>query len=483
MTEASKTSVTVLGGGPGGYAAAFMASDLGLDVTMIDLEPNPGGVCLYRGCIPSKALLHVARVLTEAKEAAHWGITFASPKIDLDKMRAAKDAVIAKMTGGLGQLCRARNINCIQGRANFEESQRLRVVGEDGSERFIETDYTILASGSRPTTIPSLLFESPRIMNSSNALRMEDIPKSLLVVGGGYIGLELGSVYATLGAKVTIVEMAPGLLPGADLDLVKVLHERMAPLFHEILLETKLASAKEEKTGIRVTLTHASGKDRTAKFDKLLVCVGRKPNSSGLGLQATQVDVDEKGFVKVDEQTRTTDPHIFAIGDVAGEPMLAHKASHQGRVAAEILAGHKTAFAPQAIPAVVFTDPELAWCGLTEREAQKTGRAHKVARFPWGASGRAATLNRSEGLTKIISDPETDRVLGMGIVGAGAGELIAEGVLAIEMGAVAADISMSIHAHPTLSETVMETAELIFGYSTHMYRPRRDGTVEPKAVG
>ncbi len=472
MTTEITTHLTVIGGGPGGYAAAFMAADLGLDVTLVNLEPNPGGVCLYKGCIPSKALLHAAKIIRDAKDAAEWGIYFEPPQVDIDKLRAGKDAVVAKMTGGLGQLCQARKIRYVQGRGSFEESKRIKVVADDGSEQFINTEYTIIAAGSRPATVPALLFESPRVMNSSNALQITDIPESLLIVGGGYIGLELGTVYAALGTKVSVVEMMPALLPGADADLVEVLHRRMVDVLHEILLRTKLVSAKEEDNGIEVVLQGPDGRDQVRTFDKVLVCVGRKPNSSGLSLHATKVEVDAKGFIKVDEQRRTTDPAIFAIGDIAGEPMLAHKASHEGRVAAEVLAGKKTAFEPQAIPAVVFTDPELAWCGMTERQLEEAGKAFKVARFPWGASGRAATLGRSDGLTKVITDPDTDRVLGVGIVGPGAGELIAEGVLAIEMGATASDVSLSIHAHPTLSETVMETAEMIFGHSTHVYRPK-----------
>jgi dihydrolipoamide dehydrogenase len=481
MSESSKTKVAVIGGGPGGYAAAFRAADLGLDVTLINLEPNPGGVCLYRGCIPSKALLHVAKVLRDAKEAAHWGITFGEPEIDLDKMRAAKDEVVKKMTGGLGQLSKARKITYIQGRADFEESTRIRVTAQDGSEQRVDTDYTILAAGSRPAILPNLLIDSPRLMTSTDALDIENIPETLLVIGGGYIGLELGSVYAALGTKVTVVEMTSGLLPGADRDLVEILARSMGELMHRILTDTKVVAAKETGNAMRVTLEDKDGQQATETFDKILLCVGRKPNSSGLGLGATKVELDEKGFVKVDAQRKTTDPTIFGIGDIAGEPMLAHKASHEGRVAAEAIAGEEVVYDPQAIPAVVFTDPELAWCGLTECQADAQGRKVDIARFPWGASGRASTLHRTDGLTKIITDPETNRILGMGIVGTGAGELIAEGALAIEMGALADDISLTVHAHPTLSETVMETAELIFGQGTHVYRPKK-GSEELSAV-
>lgn len=472
------THVAVIGGGPGGYAAAFMAADLGLKTTLINLEPNPGGVCLYRGCIPSKALLHVAKIVSEAREAKHWGVTYTEPQIDLEKLRSSKEAVVEKLTDGLGQLCRARSIEYIQGRANFIDSTTLRIVDDAGAESELKVDYTILAAGSRPATLPNLYIDSPRIMNSTDALEVESLPENLLVVGGGYIGLELGSVYATFGTKVTVVEMAPSLLPGADSDLVKFVANRMEILMHRILLNTRVVEMKEVDGGIRVRLEGPDLAEPEMTFDKVLVSIGRKPNSSGLGLNATQVEVDERGFVKVDAQRRTTDPRIFAIGDITGEPMLAHKASHEGRVAAEVIAGQRVAFEPKAIPAVVFTDPELAWAGVTESQARKEGRQVKVSRFPWGASGRATTLNRNDGMTKIISDPETEEILGVGVVGTGAGELIAEGVLAIEMGAVASDLSLTIHAHPTLGETLMESAEMIFGQSTHVYRPRREKAKE-----
>ncbi|GMU94238.1 MAG: dihydrolipoyl dehydrogenase [Candidatus Hydrogenedentota bacterium] len=468
-----KTKVAIIGGGPGGYAAAFMASDLGLDVTLIDVEMNPGGVCLYRGCIPSKALLHVAKVLNDALEAEHWGIKFPRPRIDLDKMRASKEAVVQKMTAGLGQLCKARKINYVQGRASFESSTAIKVTGDDGHEQLLTTDYTILAAGSRPATLPDLYLESDRLLNSTTALQIEGIPKTLLVIGGGYIGLELGSVYAALGSKVTVVEMTEGLLPGADADLVGILSQRMQKVMHAIYLNTRVTSMQEKSGGIQVTFESGDGRQRKEAFEKVLVSVGRKPNSSGLGLNNTKVIVGPKGFVQVDEQRRTTDPTIFAIGDIAGEPMLAHKASHEGRVAAQVIAGRKAAFEPAAIPAVVFTDPEVAWAGLTESQAKRDNIKIKVSRFPWGASGRASTLNRSDGVTKLITEPESGRVLGVGIVGPGAGELIAEGVLAIEMGTTAEDMGLSIHPHPTLSETIMESAELIFGHGTHVYRPRK----------
>lgn len=467
--------VAVVGGGPGGYAAAFLAADLGMHVTLIDPEANPGGVCLYRGCIPSKALLHVAKLIEESQQAKNWGVEFPEPKIDLTRLRTWKEGVIKKLTGGLGQLSKQRHVEYIQGHAAFENSTTLRITKTDSSEGTLSFDRLILATGSRPAIIPALKIDSPRLMDSTGGLNLEDIPGSLLVVGGGYIGLELGSVYAALGTRVTVVEMLPGLLPGADRDLVLPLHKRLEKKFEAILLNTTVASLKEDGAGIRATFAGASVKDdnRERIFDRVLVSVGRKPNSEIPGLEKTQVQVSPRGFIEVNKQLQTADPAIYAIGDVVGEPMLAHKASHEGRIAAEAIAGHKVAFEPNAIPAVVFTDPEVAWCGLTETQAEKEKLEIKVAKFPWGASGRAVTLDRPEGMTKLIVDPQSERVLGVGIVGAGAGELIAEGVLAVEMAALASDVAMTIHPHPTLSETVMEAAEVFFGTSTHVFRPNR----------
>ena len=471
----TKLHIAVVGGGPGGYAAAFLAADLGIQVTLIDPQPNPGGVCLYRGCIPSKALLHVAKLIEESEQAKNWGIEFAAPKIDLARLRIWKENVVKKLTGGLGQLSKQRHVEYIQGSASFDNSTTLRISKADSTEVILNFDRIIIATGSRPAIIPALKLESPRMMDSTGALNLEDIPGSLLVVGGGYIGLELGSVYAALGTRVTVVEMLPGLLPGADRDLVLPLHKRLEKMFEAILLNTTVASLKEDGAGIRATFEGAAvpEKDREKIFDRVLVSVGRKPNSEIPGLENTQVRVSSRGFIEVNKQLQTADPSIYAIGDVVGEPMLAHKASHEGRVAVEAIAGHKVAFEPNAIPAVVFTDPEVAWCGLTETQAEKEKREIKVAKFPWGASGRAVTLDRPEGMTKLLIDPQTERVLGVGIVGAGAGELIAEGVLAIEMAALASDVAMTIHPHPTLSETVMESAEVFFGTSTHVFRPKR----------
>ena len=473
MADNSNLRVAVVGGGPGGYAAAFLAADLGLRVTLIDPEANPGGVCLYRGCIPSKALLHVAKLIEESHQAKNWGIEFSEPKVDVARLRAWKESIVTRLTGGLGQLSKQRKVQYVRGRAAFEKSNTLIVTKDDGSKESLTFDRIVLATGSRPAVIPSLKIDSPRMMDSTGALDLKDVPGSLLVVGGGYIGLELGTVYAALGTKVTVVEMLPGLLPGADRDLVLPLHKRLEKSFAGILLNTTVKSLKEESGGIRATFDGADVKQREQVFDKVLVSVGRKPNSEIGGLDKTRVRVGPKGFIQVNKQLQTDDPAIYAIGDVVGEPMLAHKAMHEGRTAVEAIAGHKVAFEPHAIPAVVFTDPEIAWAGLTETQAKDAGREIAVAKFPWGASGRAITLDRPEGMTKLILDPKTERVLGVGIVGVGAGEMIAEGVLAIEMAALAGDLELTIHPHPTLSETVMEAAEVFFGTSTDVYRPKR----------
>ena len=473
MSDNSNLRVAVVGGGPGGYAAAFLAADLGMKVTLIDPEVNPGGVCLYRGCIPSKALLHVAKLIEESHQAKNWGVEFGEPKVDLGKLRGWKESVVKRLTGGLGQLSKQRSVQFIQGTGAFDNSTTLRVAKAAGGEEVLTFDRIILATGSRPAIVPSLNLASPRMMDSTGALNLPDVPKTLLVIGGGYIGLELGSVYAALGTKVTVVEMLTGLLPGADRDLVLPLHKRLEKSLDMILLNTTVKSLKEESTGIRATFEGAAVKEKEKVFDRVLVSVGRKPNSEIRGLDKTKVKVGPKGFIQVNKQLQTDDPSIYAIGDVVGEPMLAHKASHEGRTAVEAIAGKKVAFEPHAIPAVVFTDPEIAWAGLTETQAKEQGREIAVAKFPWAASGRAITLDRPEGLTKLILDPKTERVLGVGIVGAGAGELIAEGVLAIEMAALAGDLELTIHPHPTLSETVMEAAEVFFGTSTDIYRPKR----------
>ena len=473
MSESSHLNIAVVGGGPGGYAAAFLAADLGMQVTLIDPEVNPGGVCLYRGCIPSKALLHVAKLIEESEQAMNWGIEFDKPRIDLLRLRTFKENVVKKLTGGLGVLSKQRKVHYVQGKAAFENSNTLRITKSDGSEEQLSFDRIIIATGSRPAIVPALKLDTPRMMDSTGALNLEEIPGSLLVVGGGYIGLELGSVYAALGTRVTVVEMLPGLLPGADRDLVLPLHKRLEKMFESILLNTTVAAVKDEGNSIRATLKAQDSTTQEKVFDRVLVSVGRKPNSEIPGLDKTRVQVSQRGFIQVNKQLQTDDPNICAIGDVVGEPMLAHKASHEGRTAVEAIAGHKVAFEPNAIPAVVFTDPEVAWAGMTETQAQNENREVKVAKFPWAASGRAITIDRPEGMTKILFDPQTERVLGVGIVGSGAGEMIAEGVLAIEMAALARDVALTIHPHPTLSETVMESAEVFFGTSTHIYRPKR----------
>jgi len=467
--------VVVVGGGPGGYAAAFLAADLGLSVALVDPEVNPGGVCVYRGCIPSKTLLHVANLLTESRHASAWGVEFGEPKIDLAKLRDFKNSVVKRLTSGTGQLAKVRKIQYLQGFAEILDPHTIKVKKTAGGEETIRFDHAILATGSVPAIPPSLKLDDPRVMDSTAALDLPDVPKSLLVVGGGYIGLELGSVYATLGSAVTVVEMTPGLLPGADRDLVDILAKRVNQTMKTVLLNTRVVSMKAGAGGIEVSFEGDGAKDgaREQTFDRVLVAVGRRPNSKIPGLERTRVVVNERGFIVVDEQMRTEEPSIFAIGDVVGEPMLAHKASHEGRVAVEVIAGENAAFEARAIPAVVFTDPEIAWCGLTEAQANSKGRKVSVAKFPWGASGRAITIDRMDGLTKLIFDPDTERVLGVGLVGAGAGELIAEGVLAIEMGATATDLKLSIHPHPTLTETMMESAEVFFGQATHVFRPRR----------
>ncbi|HWR13759.1 MAG TPA: dihydrolipoyl dehydrogenase [Terriglobales bacterium] len=465
-------NIAVVGGGPGGYAAAFYAADLGMQVTLIDEAVNPGGVCLYVGCIPSKALLHVAALINEAEHAKAWGVEFSKPNIDLNRLRDFKNSVVNRLTGGLGQLSKQRKVNYVRGRAGFVNSNTLNVRMAEGGEQKLSFDNIILATGSRPAMIPGVP-PSQRIMDSTAALELRDIPKTLLVIGGGYIGLELGTVYAALGTKVTVVEMLPQILTGADRDLVNPLAKRLEKKFSSIMLNTKVVEMKETADGIKVRLDGPNLAAPEQTFEKVLISVGRKPNTDIEGLDKTRVTKVQRGFIETDLQRRTKDPVIFAIGDIAGEPMLAHKASHEGRVAVEAIAGKKTTFEPRAIPAVVFTDPEIAWCGLTETEAQAKNIPVKVSRFPWAASGRAVTLDRIEGVTKLVIDPETERVLGLGICGPNAGEMISEGVLAVEMSAVVDDLSLTIHPHPTLSETIMEVAEAYHNVSTHIYRPKR----------
>ncbi|MBY0496718.1 MAG: dihydrolipoyl dehydrogenase [Cyanobacteria bacterium] len=465
--------VAVIGAGPGGYAAAFYAADLGMKVTLIDNEKNPGGVCLYRGCIPSKALLHVAKLIDESKHAKEWGIEFGDAKIDIDKLRDFKNRVVVdKLTSGLGQVAKLRKVNYIQGWASIIDPTTIKVKKGDATEEIVNVDYMILALGSLPAKIPSLSINSPRVLDSTGALDLPEIPKSMLVIGGGYIGLELGSVYASLGTKVSVVEMTPGLLPGADRDLVRFLAQRVEKTFEKVMVSTKVTSMKADDRSVTVNF-EGEGAPKEAVYDYVLVSIGRRPNAKIDGLDRTKVKVTDKGFIETDGQRRTAEPTIFAIGDVAGEPMLAHKASHEARVAVEAIEGQKAVFEPAAIPAVVFTDPEIAWAGITEGDAEKQGLKVDVAKFPWPASGRAIAIDRVDGMTKLIIDPGTERILGVGIAGSGAGELIAEGVVAIEMGMTASDLKLSIHVHPTLSETLMEAAEVFFGQATHVYKPKK----------
>ena len=464
MTEKS-AQLVVLGGGPGGYPAAFYAADLGMQVTLVDLQDTPGGVCLHRGCIPSKALLHVAAVLNEAREAPAFGVTFGEPQLDVDTLREWKNDVVRKLTGGLGMLGKQRKVEYLQGRGTFVDAHTLEIA-TDGDTIRLTFEHAIIATGSEPARIPGFP-ESPRVMDSTGALALPDIPETLLVVGGGYIGLELGQAYAAFGSKVSVVEMLPSILAGADADLSKVPQQRFKKQFEAIMVNTRVVEMKENGERIAVTFEPQGKEAETIEYDRVLVSVGRKPNSRDLGLENTAVKVGDDGFIEIDAQRRTAEASIFAIGDVAGQPMLAHKATAEGKVAVEAIAGKKTIFDPRAIPAVVFTDPEVAWCGLTEAEAAEQGIPVKVGRFPWAASGRATTLGRADGVTKIIADPETERILGVGMSGPGAGELIAEGTLAIEMGAVVGDLALTIHPHPTLSETIMEAAEAFHGTATH----------------
>lgn len=471
--QQTTTQLAVIGAGPGGYGAAFMAADLGLEATVIDPEENPGGVCLYRGCIPTKALLHACKLVRETRMGEKLGIRFTDPTVDTDKLRGWKDQVVRKLTGGLGQLCKQRKISYRRGTARFLDPHKLEIREHDGGRSELSFEHAIVATGAAPVAIGGLSFDSPHVLDSRKALQLDEIPERLLVVGGGYIGLELGSVYAVLGSRVTLVEMTGGLMPGADRDLINSFMKQSGELFETVYLNTT-AMFEEQDNGVKVEFKGEHEKDGPARFDKVLLTVGRRPNVESLGLENTGVEQGEKGFIQVDGQRRTTEPSIYAIGDVAGAPLLAHKATHEGRVAAEVIAGHHVAYEPRAMPAVEYTDPEVAWCGLTETEAREQGKDVTVTKFPWTASGRAATLGHADGLTKLVLDSPTGRVLGVGIVGTQAGELISEGALAVEMAATASDIANTIHPHPTLSETLMEAAEAYEGTATSYYRPKRE---------
>jgi dihydrolipoamide dehydrogenase len=460
-----KTEIVVVGAGPGGYAAAFYAADLGKKVILIERDPRLGGVCLNRGCIPSKALLHAAHTVTSARESEHRGITFAKPTIDVAKLRAWKESILTRLAGGIAQLAKMRGVQVINGRGYFEDSRTLRVETEQG-QQFIQYEKAIIAVGSKSAMPKAFDLGNPRVMTSREALEVEDIPENLLVIGGGYIGMELGTVYASLGSKVVLVEALDTILAGADPDLARPVIAYAKKAFQEIRLKTKVGKMATSGKQIKVEF-YFDGQKKQELYDRVLVAVGRSPNAEDLGLENTKVSFDDKGFIHVDEKQQTTDPSIFAIGDIAGGILLAHKASKEARIAVEVIVGEDSSFSEITIPAVVFTDPELAWCGLTESEAKAKGIEVAVAKFPWAASGRALSFDRPDGLTKLIIDPDSERILGVGIVGTGAGELISEGVLAVEMGATAKDLALTVHPHPTLSETLMEAAEAFYGHATH----------------
>ena len=466
-----KTEIVVLGAGPGGYAAAFYAADLGKKVILVERDKKLGGVCLNRGCIPSKALLYATHQITAARESEHRGILFNNPTVDLTKLRTWKDSILAKLSGGVAQLAKMRGVQVILGRGYFENSQTLRVETEQG-QQFINYDQAIVAVGSLPAVPKAFDLGNPRIMTSTEALEVEEVPENLLVVGGGYIGMEMGTVYAALGSKIVLVEALENVLTGADPDLARPVVANAKKLFKEIRLKTKVGKMSTAGKQIKVEMEF-DGKKVEELYDRVLVSVGRKANSADLGLENTKVTLDEKGFVKVNAKQQTDDPHIYAIGDIAGGILLAHKAHKEARIAVEVINGESSTFENVVIPAVVFTDPELAWCGLTEADAKERGVKYEVAKFPWAASGRAMSFDRTDGVTKMVIDPETDQVLGVGIAGAGAGELIAEAVLAIEMGATAEDIALTVHPHPTLSETLMECADAFYGYATHTIAKKR----------
>jgi dihydrolipoamide dehydrogenase len=460
-----KTEIVVVGAGPGGYAAAFYAADLGKKVILVERDKRLGGVCLNRGCIPSKALLHAAHTITSARESEHRGITFGTPTLDVTKLRAWKESILTRLAGGIAQLAKMRGVQVIQGRGYFEDSRSLRVETDQG-QQIINYDQAIIAVGSKSTLPKAFDLGNPRIMTSREALEVEDVPENLLVIGGGYIGMELGTLYATLGSKVVLVEALDSILAGADPDLARPIIAYAKKAFKEVRLKTKVSKMATSGKQIKVEF-ELDGQKKEELYDRVLVAVGRSPNADDLGLENTKVSFDDKGFIHVNEKQQTTDPSIYAIGDIAGGVLLAHKATKEGRIAVEVIVGEESAFVDVTIPAVVFTDPEVAWCGLTEAEAKAKGLEVQVAKFPWAASGRAMSFDRPEGLTKLIIEPDTERVLGVGIVGMGAGELIAEGVLAVEMGATAKDLALTVHPHPTLSETLMEAAEAFYGHATH----------------
>lgn len=467
MTKDDIHELVIIGAGPGGYRAAFMAADLGLKVTLIDPEKNPGGVCLYRGCIPTKALLYLTSVIKDAEEAADMGIKFATPEIDVKKAAAWKDKVVKRLTGGLGQLVKARKINYLRGRGKFLDEKTIEVKLEDGDTEKISFNNAIIATGASAYKLPGVNYDSPLIMNSEEALGFKDIPEKLLIVGGGYIGIEMAIIFHEFGSSVSIAELAPSFLSELDADLVAEHKKSGRQIYEDVFLETSVEAVEKKGKKLDVTFKGKDGKQFKKQYNKILVAIGEGPNTKNLGLENLAIDVDAKGFIKVNERMQTSVKNIYAIGDVTGPPLLAHKASYEGRVAAEAITGKKTANDPRAIPAAIYTEPGIATCGLTEKTAKEKGIQYKVVKFPWAASGRAIAMNERHGFTKLLIDPETERILGAGIVGKNAGDLIAELVVAIEMGATAEDVALSIHPHPTLSETIMEAAELFYGHAAH----------------
>jgi len=464
--------VVVLGSGPGGYTAAFRAADLGRKVVMIERYASLGGVCLNVGCIPSKALLHAARVISEADEMSHFGVKFAKPEVDINALRGWKDGVVGRLTKGLAGLAKQRKVEVVSGVGKFTSPHMIEVTATDGTKKRVSFDNCIIAAGSAVARIPGFPYDDKRLMDSTGALELQEIPKRMLVIGGGIIGLEMACVYDALGSRITVVELADGLIPGADRDIVKPLHKRVEKRYESILLKTKVAKLEATQAGLRATF-EGDGAPEPQTYDRVLMAVGRRPNGRDIGADAAGVTVNERGYIPVDKQQRTNVPHIYAIGDVCGEPMLAHKATHEGKLAAEVISGHKVAFDARTIPSVAYTDPEVAWMGLTETQAKAQGIEYERAAFPWAASGRALATGRDEGMTKLLFEKNTRRLLGAAMVGPNAGELIAETVLALEMGADAEDIGLTIHPHPTLSETVFFAAEIAEGSITDLYMPKR----------
>ncbi len=472
MSNKKHTDILVIGSGPGGYAAAFRAADLGREVTLVDKDPTLGGVCPNRGCIPSKTLLHIAKVLEEAESLKKMGVTFTKPTIDIDLVRDWKNKVVSQLSGGIGQMAKARKVNTIQAEATFLSDNEVQLKSESSTDT-ITFDYCIIASGSSSSIIPGIPFDNENVLNSKTALDLEKIPKSLLVIGGGYIGLEMGTVFSALGSSVSLAEFLPNLLPGADPDLVKPLARKLKKEFNEILLSTKITKVEQANSGAMDVTMEKDGEEVIKQYEQVLVSVGRKPNTEKMGVDKTNIKVNAQGFISVDKYQKTSVKNIFAIGDIVGNPMLAHKATHEGKVAAEVICGLPAAFDAKAIPAVIFTDPEIAWVGVTETEAKERGILYEKGEFPWAASGKSLALGRNEGRTKILFDKDTKRTIGVGIVGPNAGDLISEGALAIEMGADAEDISLTVHPHPTLGETFANAAEVFEGTVTDLYIPKK----------